>query len=39
VEVDRSLFDEFGDVDWNRLDDKTQRLVGQIFAGLPAGLL
>ena len=39
VEVDRTLLDEFGNVDWNRLDDKTQRLVGQIFAGLPVGLL
>ena len=35
VEVDRSLLDEFGEVDWNRLDDKTQRLVAQVFAGLP----
>ena len=35
VEVDRSLFDEVGEVDWNRLDDKTQKLVAQIFADLP----
>jgi hypothetical protein len=35
VEVDRSLFDETGEVDWNRLDDKTQKLVAQIFANLP----
>ena len=35
VEVDRTLFDQFGEVDWNRLDDKTQKLVQQIFADLP----
>lgn len=35
VEVDRALFDETGDVDWDRLDAKTQTLVHQIFANLP----
>ncbi|MBF2026337.1 MAG: hypothetical protein IGS48_06160 [Oscillatoriales cyanobacterium C42_A2020_001] len=36
VEVDRTLFDETGEVDWNRLDDKTKSLVDQIFTNLPA---
>lgn len=35
VEVDTSLFDEDGEVDWNRLDDKTQQIVEQVFASLP----
>ncbi|MGA7935911.1 MAG: hypothetical protein WCA35_20330 [Kovacikia sp.] len=35
VTVDTTLFDETGDVDWNRLDDKTRQLVEQIFADLP----
>lgn len=35
VEIDTSLIDETGDVDWNRLDEKTQRLVHEIFANLP----
>lgn len=34
VEVDTSLLDETGDVDWQRLDAKTQELVHQIFASL-----
>lgn len=36
VEVDASLFDETGEVDWDRLDAKTRTLVDQIFATLPA---
>ena len=36
VEVDLSLIDETGDVDWNRLDDKTNQLIEQIFATLPS---
>jgi hypothetical protein len=36
VEVDTSLLDETGEVDWNRLDAKTRKLVDQIFANLPA---
>ncbi len=35
VEVDKTLFDETGDVDWHRLDDKTKSLVDGIFANLP----
>jgi hypothetical protein len=35
VAIDGSLFDETGDVDWNRLDEKTQQIVEQIFTKLP----
>jgi len=35
VEVDTSLFDETGEVDWERLDAKTRKLVDQIFNSLP----
>ncbi|MGC1309236.1 MAG: hypothetical protein WA885_18600 [Phormidesmis sp.] len=35
IEADTALFDEGGEVDWQRLDDKTQSLVSGIFAGLP----
>ncbi|NDJ17434.1 hypothetical protein [Myxacorys almedinensis] len=35
VEVDTSLIDETGEVDWNQLDDKTKRLVAEIFENLP----
>jgi hypothetical protein len=34
VEVDTSLIDETGDVDWQRLDTKTKQLVEQIFSSL-----
>lgn len=36
VAIDASLFDDLGEVDWQRLDDKTQQLVEAIFARLPA---
>lgn len=36
VEIDTSLFEETGEVDWQRLDDKTKGIVAQIFAALPA---
>lgn len=36
VEVDTSLLDETGDVEWNRLDEKAQRIVQDIFASLSA---
>lgn len=35
VEIDTSLFDQTGEVDWNRLEDKTKQLVEQIFTSLP----
>jgi hypothetical protein len=35
VEIDQSLFDETGEVDWHRLDEKTQRIVERVFANLP----
>lgn len=36
VAIDPSLFEEdTGEVDWNRLDEKTQAIVQQIFANLP----
>jgi len=35
VEVDESLFDQTGEVDWDRLDAKTKKFVDQIFATLP----
>lgn len=31
VEIDTSLIDETGDVDWQQLDAKAQQLVAQIF--------
>jgi hypothetical protein len=36
VEIDTSLFEETGEVDWQRLDNKTRGIVAQIFAKLPA---
>lgn len=35
VEIDTSLIDETGDVDWARLDAKAGELVQQVFANLP----
>ena len=35
VEIDTSLIDETGDVDWQLLETKTQQLVRDIFANLP----
>lgn len=37
VEVDTSLFNSAGEVDWNRLDEKTQRIVAQAFADFATG--
>lgn len=34
VEIDTSLIDETGDVDWARLDQKAKHLIDQIFASL-----
>lgn len=36
VEIDTSLIDETGDVDWNRLEAKANRLVEDLFAQLPS---
>jgi hypothetical protein len=35
VEVDTRLIDDTGEVDWNRLDDKTKEVVSEIFENLP----
>jgi hypothetical protein len=35
VEIDTSLLDEMGEVDWQRLETKTQALVWEIFDNLP----
>ncbi len=35
VDIDTSLIDETGDVDWQCLDEKTAELVEQVFANLP----
>lgn len=35
VEIDADLLDERGEVDWLALDDKTQKVIGQIFQSLP----
>ncbi|MEB3338734.1 MAG: hypothetical protein VKJ46_14790 [Leptolyngbyaceae bacterium] len=39
VEIDTSLIDETGEVDWQQLDTKAQRIVGQVFANLPDALV
>ncbi len=35
VDIDTSLIDETGEVDWQNLDNKTKNLVQQIFSSLP----
>lgn len=35
VEIDTSLIDETGDVDWERLDAKTKDVIEKLFANLP----
>ncbi|WP_427159323.1 hypothetical protein ACQFX9_25310 [Aliinostoc sp. HNIBRCY26] len=35
VGIDTSLIDEFGEVDWQHLENKTKNLVEQVFANLP----
>lgn len=35
VKIDTSLIDETGDVDWQRLDAKAGKLIGEIFDNLP----
>ncbi|NES20084.1 MAG: hypothetical protein F6K41_14420 [Symploca sp. SIO3E6] len=36
VEIDTSLIDEAGEVDWQCLDDKAEIVVAQLLAGLPS---
>jgi len=35
VEIDSSLLDETGDIDWQSLERKTQQIITEIFANLP----
>ncbi|MBD2594352.1 hypothetical protein BCD64_09650 [Nostoc sp. MBR 210] len=35
VDIDTSLIDELGEVDWQNLENKTKNLVAQVFASLP----
>lgn len=35
VDIDTSLLDETGDVEWNLLDKKAKRVVEEMFASLP----
>lgn len=35
VEIDTSLIDEIGEVDWQHLEVKTKELVEQVFTNLP----
>ena len=35
ADIDTHLIDDSGNVDWNQLDEKAQRIVGNIFATLP----
>ncbi len=35
VEIDTSLIDETGDVDWNKLEVKAKKLVEDLLANLP----
>ena len=35
VEIDTSLIDESGDVDWDRLEVKTRAIVDRVFTNLP----
>lgn len=36
VEIDTTLIDEIGEVDWHSLETKTQHIVKQVFANLPS---
>jgi len=35
VQIDTSLIDENGEVDWERLEEKTKQVIAQLFANLP----
>ncbi len=35
VNIDTSLFEETGEIDWQNLDNKTQRVINTLFVDLP----
>ena len=35
VDIDTSLIDETGEVDWNRVDEKARRIIDESFENLP----
>ncbi len=35
VEIDTSLIDQTGEVDWIRLEEKTKQVIQEVFEGLP----
>jgi len=35
VSIDTSLFRETGEIDWQKLEAKTQQIIDQLFASLP----
>ncbi|MBP0028873.1 hypothetical protein PN466_07905 [Roseofilum reptotaenium CS-1145] len=35
VEIDTSLIDDTGDVDWIQLEEKTKQVIGEVFENLP----
>jgi hypothetical protein len=35
VSIDTSLFGETGEIDWQKLEAKTQQIIDQLFASLP----
>ncbi|MGF1491148.1 MAG: hypothetical protein ACFBSC_01575 [Microcoleaceae cyanobacterium] len=35
VEIDTDLIDETGDVDWNKLEEKSRHVIKQLFDSLP----
>lgn len=37
IDIDTSLIDESGEVDWQHLENKTKQLVKQMFDSLPEG--
>jgi hypothetical protein len=39
ADIDKDLFDELGNIDWLKLEDKTKQLVKQVFASLPDRLM
>jgi hypothetical protein len=35
VSIDTSLFGETGEIDWQKLESKTQQIIDKLFASLP----